>query len=65
MTTMIFGMNAPALRSSRLLLLPEVRTAVPDPHKPRIRRYGLVRLQPSPRRPGDPSRFDYLKRGYD
>ncbi|HEV3229778.1 MAG TPA: hypothetical protein VGY97_09905 [Solirubrobacteraceae bacterium] len=58
-------MNASAIRASRLLLLPEVRPTTPDPLKPRIRRYGLVRLAPAPRRPGDPTRFDYLKRTHD
>jgi hypothetical protein len=52
--------------SSRVLLVPEARTAAAaGPHAAKIRRYRLARLRLLERRDGTPARHPHLARVYD
>jgi hypothetical protein len=53
------------LSTSRVLLVPEARSAVAGPQATKIRRYRLARLRLLERRDGGPTRYPQLSRTYD
>jgi hypothetical protein len=53
------------LSTTRVLLVPEARSAVAGPQAAKIRRYRLARLRLLERREADPSRYPHLGRAYD
>ena len=53
------------LSQSRVLLVPEARSAAAGPQAAKIRRYRLARLRLLERRDADPARYPHLGRAYD